>query len=124
MTIVCRKSSDILTEKKTQIFSKDEEIIICAFCNNHVTDPFKQIMKDDSWYHTFANPYGCVFEIGCFSRAKGCISASASSNEFSWFPGFSWQVGVCNYCATHLGWIFSSESSKFFGLIIEKLIFP
>jgi len=124
MAVVCKQSVDLSTEKKVDVLSKEDEIIICAFCNNHITDPSKQIIINNSFHHTFANPYGHVFEIGCFSDAKGCRSSSIASTEFSWFIGCSWKIGVCNYCSTHLGWVFSSEVDKFFGLILEKLIFP
>ena len=136
MKVVCKQSTYLSTEKKTETIPKEDEIIICAFCNNHVTDPSRQIAVNNSFYHAFANPYGYVFEIGCFSDAKGCVPISMSSTEFSWFMGYSWKIGFCNYCSTHLGWIFSSESHnlkvtrnpmvtrKFFGLILEKLVFP
>ncbi|WP_457551863.1 cereblon family protein [Desulfobacula sp.] len=124
MSLICKQDIDLATRKQTDTLSKEEEIITCAFCNNYITDLACQMIVNDSFYHTFANPHGCVFEIGCFSDAKGCIYGSISSNEFSWFLGFSWQIGVCNHCSTHLGWVFSSESDRFYGLILEKLIFP
>ena len=136
MTVVCKQSVDQSTEEKTDTLSKEDEIIICASCFNHITDPGRQIIVNNSFHHTFANPHGYVFEIGCFSTARGCRPGSISSNEFSWFIGYSWKIGVCNYCSTHLGWIFSSDTNglrvtfrsrgtnNFFGLILEKLIFP
>jgi len=130
MTVVCKQSVDQSTEEKTDTLSKEDEIIICASCFNHITDPGRQIIVNNSFHHTFANPHGYVFEIGCFSTARGCRPGSISSNEFSWFVGYSWKIGVCHYCSTHLGWIFSPDTnglkgtSNFFGLILEKLIFP
>ena len=124
MNVVCKQSVDLSTESKTDTLSKEDEIIVCAFCNNHITDPSSQIIVNNSFHHIFANPHGYVFEIGCFSDAKGCRPGSMTSYEFSWFAGYSWKIGVCSHCSTHLGWIFSSELSKFYGLILEKLIFP
>lgn len=124
MDVVCKEYSDLLTEKKVEAMSKEEGIIVCAFCNHHITEPSKQITVNNSFHHVFANPHGLIFEIGCFSDAKGCVASSISSCEFSWFFGFSWKIGDCNECSTHLGWIFSSESDRFYGLILEKLIFP
>ncbi len=124
MDVVCKKSVDSVTQEKIETSPKEDEIIVCAFCNHHITDPSNQIIVNNSFRHTFANPHGHVFEIGCFGDAKGCRPGSLPSNEFSWFVGFSWRIGVCAYCSTHLGWIFSSETNKFYGLIIEKLIFP
>jgi hypothetical protein len=124
MVVFCKQSVDLLTENKMDTLPKGNEIIICATCNNHITEPSKQIIMNNSFYHAFANPGGIVFEIGCFSDAKGCIPGSMSSFEFSWFPGYSWEIGVCVNCSTHLGWIFSSTDNHFFGLIFERLIFP
>jgi len=124
MNVVCKQYSDLLTETKTDTMSEEDEIITCVFCNNHITDPSKQIIINNSFHHVFANPHGLIFEIGCFSDAKGCVPGSIASTEFSWFFRFSWKIGVCNQCSSHLGWIFSSESDRFYGLILEKLKFP
>lgn len=124
MNVLCKQSIELCTDNKIDTISSEEEIITCVFCNHHITDPSKQISVNNSFHHVFANPHGCVFEIGCFSKAKGCISGSIASSEFSWFFGFSWQIGVCDQCSNHLGWIFSSESNRFYGLILEKLQFP
>lgn len=124
MEIICKQSPDSLPNEKTETFIQDEEIIVCAYCNHPITDPSKQITVNHSFHHIFTNPHGYVFEIGCFSEADGCRPVSVSSNEFSWFIGYSWKISVCHYCSSHLGWIFSSKSHKFFGLILEKLIFP
>jgi hypothetical protein len=124
MKLFYKQSIDLLTKEKVDTTTKEDEIIICASCNNHITDLACQIIVNKSFYHTFANPHGCVFEIGCFSDAIGCMASSIASMEFSWFFGFSWKIGVCNNCSTHLGWIFLSKSDRFYGLILEKLIFP
>jgi hypothetical protein len=124
MEVICKQSPHRVPGEETKTLPREEEIIVCANCNHHITDPSKQIMVNGSFRHIFANPHGYVFEIGCFSDAGGCRPGSVSSYEFSWFVGFSWQICSCNYCSNHLGWMFSSESKKFYGLILEKLIFP
>lgn len=124
MDVICRQLSENLPAEETGSLTQEDEIIVCAACNHHITDLSRQIIVNNSFHHIFANPHGHVFEIGCFSDARGCRSSSMSSYEFSWFPGYSWQISVCNYCSTHLGWVFSSDSRRFYGLILEKLIFP
>jgi peptide methionine sulfoxide reductase MsrB len=44
--------------------------------------------------------------------------------EFTWFAGYAWQVGICGNCDAHLGWIFTSDPHRFYGLILERLRFP
>ncbi|MCM2283325.1 MAG: cereblon family protein [Desulfobacula sp.] len=124
MDIVCKESLDYLSVAETKTDSKEDEIIVCAFCSHPITTPSKQILIHDGFRHIFANPHGYVFEIGCFSEAMGCRPVSNPSAEFSWFIGYSWQTCICSQCATHLGWFFSSESDHFWGLILEKLVFP
>jgi len=124
MKIICKQSPDNLYAEEAKKLSKDKEIIVCAFCHNHIADPSKQIAIHQSFRHIFANPHGYVFEIGCFSDVINCCPASTLSNEFPWFIGYSWQIGICTRCSTHLGWYFSSESNSFWGLILEKLVFP
>lgn len=124
MKLLCKEG--VTTSEKSEPKTKalEEKVIICASCSNHITDPQSKIQMNGSFTHVFANPHGYVFEIGCFSQAPGCGSGSDSSKEFSWFQGFSWQIGLCLSCSSHLGWIFSSQAKKFYGLILDKLIFP
>jgi hypothetical protein len=70
--------------------------------------------------HTFANPYGIVYVIGCFARAPGCGFEGPPSAFFSWFPGYDWRMAVCRGCFAHLGWSFG-EAPDFYGLILERL---
>lgn len=124
MHVICRQISN--EKPKTDIEQKSEERhgVICMYCHYLITYPDNQIAVNGSFRHVFANPHGYVFEIGCFSDAEGCRPASELSSEFSWFQGFSWKITVCRQCFAHLGWMFVSEKDRFFGLIIEKLLFP
>ncbi|WP_300463451.1 cereblon family protein [Desulfobacula sp.] len=126
MEVICKQSPlrGARDQDQPQTVLREEAVILCADCRHPITDPSKQILVNDAFRHIFANLHGYVFEIGCFSNARGCRSSSIPSPEFSWFPGFSWQIGTCQYCSTHLGWIFSSDIKQFYGLILEKLIFP
>jgi hypothetical protein len=106
--------------------SSDENgFILCRQCRRVITHCSAQIMVEGQHAHTFANPHGIVFEIGCFKSADGCDPIGPSSIEFCWFPGYCWQITECRFCQTHLGWIFSSNhNDSFFGLIIDRLILP
>lgn len=94
----------------------------CRACGAAVTAKNQRIAVNGRHDHVFFNPHGHVFEIGCFARAPGALSASPSSSDFSWFPGFAWQVAACAACRVHLGWHFQGErNSGFFGLILDRL---
>lgn len=70
----------------------------------------------------FANPHGIAFEIGCFARAPGSFSVGPREHQFSWFPGYTWQLSACRACHGHLGWRFQAAERYFLGLIFDRLI--
>jgi hypothetical protein len=98
--------------------------IRCRECLHGIARPEDRIEVGDAHSHTFANPAGIVFTIGCFTRAGGCLAAGPSSGEFTWFAGHRWRIGLCRRCACHLGWHFSRGDGGFWGLILDRLRFP
>jgi hypothetical protein len=104
---------------------EEEECILCRQCHQAITKPAERIAMQGSHRHTFANPHGIVFEIGCFRSVKGCGYTGVASDDFSWFTGYSWRVCFCTMCLTHLGWVFSLKGGDIFhGLILDRLIEP
>lgn len=100
----------------------DGDFLLCANCLNLVTSRRAAMTVDGSHQHTFANPSGMVYTIGCFRWAPGCGVVGEASAEFSWFSGFLWRVAVCTACRCHLGWRFLSCESSFYGLIMDHLV--
>jgi hypothetical protein len=104
---------------------QEEPFILCRDCLHPITRPAERISVQGQHHHTFANPHGIVFEIGCFRSAQGCGVIGPASDEFTWFAGYHWQVSVCGACLAHLGWrFFSAGGNSFFGLILDRLIEP
>jgi hypothetical protein len=102
--------------------SKEARYIICRQCGQRLTRPSERIAVNGSHTHTFANPSGLVFEIGCFNMATGCAFIGPPSMEFPWFTGYTWQIAICSTCQTHLGWLFLGQNShQFFGFILDRL---
>ena len=102
-----------------------DDYILCRQCLQVITSPTERIEMQGAHQHTFANPHGSVYQIGCFRSAAGCGYAGQSSDEFTWFKGYSWRVAVCGSCLFHLGWLFISPGSQSFnGLILDHLIQP
>ena len=117
------QESIIQTAGKQDLEPEKKRLLLCRHCMYSITTPDERITVNGSHNHTFANPYGIIFEIGCFRKAEGCGLTGAPSDEFTWFRGFFWQIAVCQSCLTHLGWWFSSpEKAGFFGLISDRLI--
>ena len=115
----------VVEEAAEDQLPEEEEYILCRQCRQALTRPADRIGVQGSHRHTFANPHGIVFDIGCFENVKGCGYAGAASDEFTWFAGYSWRVCYCAMCLTHLGWVFSAKGGHMFhGLILDKLIEP
>lgn len=100
----------------------DGTFLLCANCLHLITFHQANIAVNGSHEHTFANPSGLVYTIGCFNQAPGCATVGEATAEFSWFQGYRWRVAVCAACLSHLGWRFSSSGSSFFGLILNRLV--
>ena len=115
-----------LVEDETEEKEPDtDKYILCRQCRRIITSPAERIEVQNTHLHTFANPNGIVYQIGCFRSAAGCGYAGQPSYEFSWFKGYSWRVAVCGSCLFHLGWLFiSPDSESFNGLILDHLIQP
>ncbi|MCB2170099.1 MAG: hypothetical protein KQI78_20750 [Deltaproteobacteria bacterium] len=119
------KGDDTAPGSDVQAEAVEERLILCRECLFPITREEDQSAMEGGQQHTFANPAGIVFTIGCFSAAEGCAPVGPSSDEFTWFPGFTWRVGICRGCLAHLGWYFSAPSgTAFWGLILDHLIFP
>ena len=98
-------------------------VLGCRRCRFPITSRGDAVDVDGGHQHTFFNPGGVLFEIGCFAAAPGCGVSGAPTSEFSWFSGFRWRYASCLQCAAHVGWHFaSSQGSSFFGLIVNRLV--
>jgi hypothetical protein len=102
--------------------SEHRRPICCRACSSEVTTVDARIVIDGSHFHNFFNPAGIVYELHCFSHAKGCLITGQPTYEFTWFAGHAWSYALCRSCQTHLGWFYFGKSSSFFGLIRMRLI--
>jgi hypothetical protein len=107
------------SQKKEKTSS--ENFILCKYCGHKITTPDASITFGHSHQHTFANPAGLLFDIGCFKSAPGCLNTGPFTDEFSWFQGYRWRISICESCHTHIGWMFGSANHIFFGLILDRL---
>ena len=106
------------TPTRTGPDDRDEKVLRCRACEAEVARDDDRIEMSGAHAHTFVNPHGHVFEIGCFARAPGCAAIGPPSAFFSWFPGYTWRMAVCGNCHAHLGWSFGD----FFGLVLPRLV--
>ena len=95
--------------------------LACAVCLQHITTTAARAVVNGRHNHVFCNPHGHVFDISCFSSAANYTVAGPPSDEFTWFPGHTWEIILCAACHTHLGWRFTNPSAGFFGIISSLL---
>jgi len=110
-------------EKAIERESDSEEAILCRQCHQVLTNSSERINIQGAHQHTFANPHGVVFQIGCFRSVQGCGYVGPATSEWSWFKGYSWRILVCSMCLTHLGWLYTfAGNESFSGLILDRII--
>lgn len=98
------------------------EVLACAGCLRPVTTAAARTAVGGAHEHTFANPAGYQYRIGCFARATGCEVRGEPSTYWTWFPGYSWQVEHCATCGEHLGWLFRAAAQAFHGFVLDRLV--
>lgn len=94
--------------------------LLCARCWAPIAPAAARAAVQGQHQHVFSNPYGYLYEIGCFSAAPGCDVDPDETTRWSWFPGLAWAVASCAGCRQHLGWRFRG-AEVFFGLILDRL---
>ncbi len=99
----------------------EDDSLHCRLCGYHITSDAERISVHGSHDHAFLNPLGLLFHIGCFSGAPGCLDVGESTDEYTWFPGYSWCFALCARCRAHLGWRYRSGAHAFWGLILDRL---
>ena len=102
--------------------AEEVQRLYCGDCGAVITDLRHGFPVDGSFEHTFINPGGYAFRIGCFREAPGCFHAGEPTAEHSWFKGTRWHYAVCASCVAHLGWYYLSGGERgFYGLILDRL---
>jgi hypothetical protein len=114
-----RSDTDENTREKP---ARDPGALLCRACGRVITHDRDRLSVQGAHLHTFANPQGRVFEIGCFQSAVGCGYGEGVTAEFTWFAGYQWKIAVCAGCLTHVGWLFICATSQFHGLILDRLV--
>jgi len=126
--LICREKGQPAAGDTPEIDTADdadaaiEKALLCRQCRSVITSRRYAISVDGNHVHAFFNPAGIIFEIRCFKQAEGCTVQGEPTDEFSWFKGYVWRYALCATCLIHLGWLFDSGETFFFGLIDNKLV--
>uniref|UniRef100_A0A182WK39 Protein cereblon n=1 Tax=Anopheles minimus TaxID=112268 RepID=A0A182WK39_9DIPT len=97
---------------------------ICKRCESEIAnydDMFA--MSKQGVQSSYCNPGGCVHDTLTVHKTKenSTVPIERPSTNFTWFPGYSWQIIVCANCRQYLGWKFVAEKKNvmpksFYGL--------
>jgi hypothetical protein len=109
-----------ITNKATEAPHREKRLF-CAQCRHPITHDDERIAMQGDHEHSFTNPHGFTFRIGCFRQAPGCVAIGTAATEYSWFNGYQWRIALCANCEAHLGWLFTSPDDRFHGLILNRL---
>lgn len=113
------------TQKSPEGSPEDEKMLhqalFCAACRHRISYTEASCERQGSHEHMQVNPHGVTFVFGCFSVAPGVIGVGMPTAEYSWFPGYEWQIVLCEHCQIHLGWQFASAQDQFFALLRNML---
>jgi hypothetical protein len=104
--------------------TRDDEtpVLACARCREPITTDAEKQEIAGAHEHTFMNPHGFCFRIGCFAGARALRPEGGWSAEWSWFPPCEWQTHYCARCEEHLGWLFRGPGRRFYGLVLDRLV--
>ncbi|PKN34845.1 MAG: hypothetical protein CVU61_05630 [Deltaproteobacteria bacterium HGW-Deltaproteobacteria-19] len=112
----------LLSREEEEDQEERQDPLRCKACGNEITEADFGIHRHGRFEHTFDNPAGYTFRLGCFSKAWNCILHGVPTHAFTWFPGFRWRFCSCGRCGLHLGWHYDSGAESFFGLILDNLV--
>ena len=101
---------------------ESDKALICVACSHVVTHERFKVSRGGAHQHSFTNPTGYVYQIGCFESAPGAMPLGEYTGEFTWFKDYAWCYADCGRCHNHLGWHFSgTRGSDFFGLRLDQI---
>ena len=101
--------------------AEDDHVVACRACGAPLTLASAKIAVNGAHAHSFINPAGFIFRIGCFAVAPGARGSGDESDDWTWFPGYFWQAVVCGRCGEHIGWSYRNTSASFVGLILDRI---
>ena len=60
---------------------------------------------------TFLNQHGFLHEVVTVRWVQNLAPAGPPTTEFTWYPGYAWEVACCGRCRAHVGWAFGAVSN-------------
>jgi cereblon len=106
-----------------------ERPILCRRCQTRLSDASLLFPMDaDRIHRVFANPSGLLLEIVTARGAENVQVIGPPTTDFTWYPGYAWEVAYCSGCQSHVGWAFGAtdgahDPAMFYGLLKGSIVF-
>jgi len=102
-------------------------LLSCRCKTNISTRNHIFVMSNQGVSSNFVNNHGYNHEMLTVKKCWGIITQGQPESEYSWFPGYTWQIINCAECWSHLGWEFRATKSTlkprvFYGLTKTAII--
>jgi hypothetical protein len=111
-----------LKQQDSEELAKRKSALCCVQCQHVITEHAARLELAGGHLHVFTNPGGFVYEIALYEYAD-CVMHGPATTDYSWFPGYAWQLALCANCHEHLGWRYrKTGSAAFYGLIRDRLV--
>jgi len=99
----------------------DKNLVYCVECSHVLARASDATTVQGTHHHFCTNPHGFDFNVCCYSEALGCAISGQPTGADSWFAGYTWRFATCTGCTVHLGWLFETPGSHFYGLVRERI---
>jgi hypothetical protein len=118
-----RPAPTIEAESDPEVRREEEGWLLCVDCGHRIAPLRAATSVTGAHQHELVNPSAIVFVVRCFTHAPGCMPVGERSTQWTWFPGYAWQIELCRGCAGHVGWSFhATGKSAFYGLIRDRVL--
>ncbi|KAK9843691.1 hypothetical protein WJX81_002577 [Elliptochloris bilobata] len=79
----------------------------CVTCSAQIAKQDDVVeVSDEGAGALFVNNHGSLYDLLTLRVAYGVSLRGEATEEYTWFPGYSWRLAYCRGCSAHLGWLF------------------
>ncbi|XP_030034498.1 protein cereblon isoform X2 [Manduca sexta] len=103
-------------------FISRKSVLCCSSCMGEIARREHIFaMSSEGVHSNYTNLGGYMHDIVTVSRAVNTELNGSPSAEYSWFPGYTWTIALCQSCMAHVGWRFDAlkrnlRPQQFYGL--------
>ncbi|XP_047027298.1 protein cereblon-like [Helicoverpa zea] len=91
----------------------NKSVLCCSSCMTQIARREHLFaMSSEGVHSNYTNLGGYMHDLLTVREVSNVRAAGPSSEEYSWFPGYSWTVAHCRLCAAHVGWRFDATKGR------------